>query len=73
MTKKAYFIFPSTHYAIRAEKIISNKALKFKMVPVPRSISSSCGVALCCLPADAPAIKGRLEENSVIIEGIFEL
>ncbi|NMB34839.1 MAG: DUF3343 domain-containing protein [Firmicutes bacterium] len=73
MTKRAYFTFPSTHHAIRAEKIISNEALKFKMVPVPRSISSNCGVALCCLPADAPAIKGLLEENSVVIGGIFEL
>lgn len=73
MTKKSYFTFQTTHQAIRAEKVLSNIALKFKMVPVPRSISSSCGVALCCLPADVTAIKSHLEENSIVVEGVFEL
>ncbi|HAA33715.1 MAG TPA: hypothetical protein DCD97_00215, partial [Firmicutes bacterium] len=52
MTKKCYFTFPNTHQAIRAEKALAKENLEYKMVPVPRSISSSCGIALCCLPGD---------------------
>lgn len=73
MMKNVYFTFPTTYQAIRAEKVLAKKNCKYKMVPVPRSISSSCGVALSCLPPDAPTIKGYLTENSVIVEGVFEL
>ena len=73
MKKKCYFTFPTTFQAIRAEKALSKKNREYKMVPVPRSISSSCGLALCCLPEDAQVIRDYLEECSVIVEGFFEL
>jgi len=59
VTKKCYFTFPNTHQAIRAEKALAKENLEYKMVPVPRSISSSCGIALCCLPGDNNIIGNR--------------
>ena len=73
MKKKTYFTFPTTYQAIKAEKALSKNNREYKMVPVPRSISSSCGLALCCLPEDAQIIREYLEECSVIVEGFFEL
>ena len=73
MTKKCYFTFPNTHQAIRAEKALAKENLEYKMVPVPRSISSSCGIALCCLPGDARFIREYLAEHSITAEGFFEL
>jgi hypothetical protein len=73
VTKKCYFSFPTTHQAIKAERVLAPKNYQYKMVPVPRSISSSCGIALCCPPGDARIIRNYLEECSVDIEGCFEL
>ncbi len=73
MKKKSYFTFPTTYQAIKAEKVLLERKWKYKMVPVPRSISSSCGLALSCSPGDALAIKDYLKESSVVVEGFFEL
>jgi hypothetical protein len=43
------------------------------MVPVPRSISSSCGTALRCEPSDADMILKLLKEASVPVESYHEL
>ncbi|HHT46572.1 MAG TPA: DUF3343 domain-containing protein [Firmicutes bacterium] len=73
VTRKGYFTFATTHQAIKAESALAKKSFEYKMVPVPRSISSSCGIALCCPPGEALAIRGFLEECSVSIEGYYEL
>lgn len=40
------FTFPSTFYALKAEKAAQNAGLKAKLIPVPRELSSLCGLAL---------------------------
>ena len=72
MTKRCYFTFPSIYFAIRAEKLLKGSTFTFKMVPVPRRISSSCGTSLRCLPEEARDIQGVLEEGSVSVEGYYE-
>ncbi len=71
--KQAYFTFPTTFQAIKAEKALTGGDWAFKMVPVPRSISSSCGTALRCQPEDAGAIRVFLRETLVETDGYFEL
>lgn len=39
-------LFKSVHYAIRAEKLIKEAEIPCKLIPVPRHISSDCGVCL---------------------------
>lgn len=73
MAKHYYFTFISTYHAIKAEKTLSSEKWEFKMVPVPRSISSSCGTALRCLPDDAQQIKKFLLAADVLIESEHEL
>lgn len=71
--KICYFTFSTIYEALRAEKNIIQKNLEFKMVPVPRRISSNCGTALRCLPENAAAIRAGLEEASVEVEGFYEI
>ncbi|NLX92051.1 MAG: DUF3343 domain-containing protein [Firmicutes bacterium] len=71
--KHAYFTFPTTFQALKAEKVLTGKDWKFKMVPVPRSISSSCGTALRCRPEDAEAIRALFLETLVETNGYYEL
>ena len=71
--KQSYFTFPTTFQAIKAEKVLTDGGWEFKMVPVPRSISSSCGTALRCRPEDAETIRAFLRKTLVETDGCFEL
>ena len=39
-------LFPSVHFALRAEKLMKAKEISHKLIPVPRHLSSDCGVCL---------------------------
>ncbi len=73
MTYSCYITFPTIFYAIRAEEILKSSSYKNKMLPVPRSISSSCGTALNCQCNDINSIKNHLLENNCKIEGCYKL
>jgi len=40
------FLFESVHRVMKAEKLLKGKGLKVDLIPVPREISSDCGVAV---------------------------
>lgn len=48
MKKPEYGIvlFDTTQAAIRAEKVLNQAGIKTKLIPVPRHISSNCGISL---------------------------
>ena len=73
MARYCYITFSTTHYALRAEALLKSSPLEYKMVPVPRSISSSCGIALRCLCPDRPQVERLLKENGVETEGSYEI
>lgn len=39
-------LFPSTQQALRGEKVLKGAGLPVKLIPVPRQISSDCGICL---------------------------
>ena len=43
---KWVFLFESVHRVMKAEKLLKGKGLKVDLIPVPREISSDCGVAV---------------------------
>jgi hypothetical protein len=43
---KCIFLFSSIHHVMRAEKLLKGKGIKVDLIPVPREISSDCGVAV---------------------------
>ncbi len=51
-------LFQSVHYALRAERLLKAADIPCKLIPVPRHLSSDCGV---CLRFD-PALRSRIEE-----------
>ncbi len=40
------FIFESVHQVMKAERLLKSKGFKIDLIPVPREISSDCGVAI---------------------------
>lgn len=66
-------LFPSIHYAIRAEKKARENGISVKLIPVPRHLSSDCGVCLRCSPDQSESLERLFQQESVKIEGIHLL
>ncbi|MRR15970.1 MAG: DUF3343 domain-containing protein [Deltaproteobacteria bacterium] len=56
-TSYCVILFKSVSYALKAEKILKAEKLPHKLIPVPKQISSDCGI---CLRFE-PALKERIE------------
>ena len=69
----SYIVFPSTHEAIRAEKILQNQGAIFTIVPTPRSITTSCGISVRFDPAEEKTFRQLLDEHEVQTDGIYLL
>ena len=69
-----YFVmlFKAVSYVLKAEKILKNEGLPHKLIPVPKHISSDCGICLRFEPAMQNNIEAALL-NKVEIEEIREL
>jgi hypothetical protein len=61
-------LFASTHLALRAEKLTKGKNFPVKLIPVPRRLSSDCGVCL-----RFSWIEEILNQAGVQTEGIHSL
>jgi hypothetical protein len=66
-------LFPSIHFALRAEKLLKGKISSVKLIPVPRHLSSDCGVCLRIPWGAREEIVGMLKEAGVKVEGIHLL
>lgn len=66
-------LFYSTSGAIRGEKLAKEEGLQVKLIPVPRHLSSDCGVCLRCDAADVELVRSILEAARVEFEEICAL
>ena len=65
MTKKQYFLFNSTQDAIKSERICREAGIPVTVVPVPRELSSECGIAMESGPEVLSAVKEILKRNHI--------
>ena len=66
-------LFYSTSAAIRAEKLIQQQGLKVKLIPVPRHLSSDCGVCLRFDNNDVEGIRTILKTKEIEYDGIHRM
>lgn len=66
-------IFYSTSAAIRAESLTQKANLKIKLIPIPRHLSSDCGVCLRFNNEDKPKIEKILQDGKVEYENIYKI
>jgi hypothetical protein len=63
--KQVLFLFRSTHDVIKAERSCLKRSIVVQVIPVPRGISSECGMSLE-VPADrAPKVRQALGEDRI--------
>lgn len=63
--------FPTTTEAILMERTCRRQALPGRLIPVPRSISASCGMAWCAPPEARPLLEQAVEAESINAEGWY--
>jgi len=76
MTDKSEYgivLFNTTQAAIRAEKVLQKAGIKTKLIPVPRHISSNCGISLRFDLRLAPEVSSALAAKNVPIAAIRPL
>ena len=66
--KRIILIFQSTHGAIKAERLCMEAGVACRTIPVPRHISSDCGIALEIGEADKERMGRILQENAIVGE-----
>ena len=70
-----YFValFYSTSAVLRTEKLCKERNLKVKPVPVPRHLSSDCGICLRFEHDKESEVRKILDENKVEIQGVYRV
>jgi len=62
MERDAILIFHSIHRVMKAEKTLKAAGLDVRLMPVPRQLSSDCGLSITCHLGDREAIEQTLDE-----------
>ena len=71
--KHRVVIFYSTSAAIKTESITKKKGLAVKLIPVPRHLSSDCGICLRFDNRDREKILEILTENKIEYDDIYQM
>lgn len=62
----AYLItFGSTHKALKAEKILKEKNIPFKLIPTPKALATFCDLSLSFQEQDREAVENTLKNTGV--------
>jgi hypothetical protein len=67
----AVIIVYSTNHAMYLEKLLKGAGVPCKMIPVPRHISSDCGVCLRIGRADIESAEHVVKTAGLDIQGIY--
>lgn len=65
--------FDSTHYALRFEKTLKQNEIGLVIMPVPREISASCGLAVKFNKQDLKKVKELAQSNEIQVKRYYEI
>ena len=69
----AVILVYSTSHAMRIEKLLGKRGIGCKMIPVPRQISSDCGVCIRITRAQVEAARDTIEKAQIEIQDIARI
>ncbi len=69
----AVILVYSTSHAMRIEKLLAERGIGCKMIPVPRQISSDCGVCIRILRQHVESARQTVQDARIEIHGISEI
>ncbi len=65
---RTIFIFESLHKLIKADKLLQLKQIKVRVIPVPTSYHSTCGMCLECDEVSASSADDLLKQEGFWFE-----
>ncbi|HDP98045.1 MAG TPA: DUF3343 domain-containing protein [bacterium] len=71
--KYAVILVDSTSHAMRIERLLNSADIDCKMIPVPRQLSSDCGVCVRVRFDDVDRVKKQLEHDRVEFQVIYDI
>jgi len=69
----AVILVSSTSHALRAERVLGAARIPCKLIPVPRQLSSDCGVCVRVDASDGERAVATLAEAKVAVESLHAL
>lgn len=73
LSLKSIVVFSTTTDAMAAEAAVREQAFPARLIPVPREIRASCGMALMTEPDREEELLSLLEEKGVPTEGTWQV
>jgi hypothetical protein len=69
----AVILVDSTSHAMRIERLLTQHQIECKLIPVPRQLSSDCGVCVRFLQSEREKVVQRLNDTGIEVQGIFDI
>ena len=69
----AVILVYSTSHALKAEKILQGAGINSKLIPVPRHLSSDCGVCVRIEQVYLEKAQQLLDSTQMSIEGYYDI
>ena len=73
MEEYAVILVESTSHAVKGDKVLRNAGLAAKLIPLPRHLSSDCGVSVRILVDEIKNVESLLQEKGVPFIGIEKI
>jgi len=64
-------VFESVHQVMKAEKLLKGQGVKIDLIPMPREISSDCGVAIELSSVSKEEALNFLKENRLSLSACY--
>ena len=69
--RASVFVLYSIHNVMKSEKVLKSRGVLFDTIPVPKEISSDCGMAILVASPDRQKVRKVLGENGIDIKGTY--
>lgn len=70
--RKLIITFHTTTEAMAMEKTCKEMGAEGRIIPVPRTISSGCGLAWCAKPESEAALLELMQQHGITPQGVQE-
>ncbi len=69
--KDLLLLFPSIHYVLEAENCLKTLNIEVELIPIPKELSSDCGMALLINAKDWPKVSTLYQTGRLKIEACY--
>jgi hypothetical protein len=73
MNDQTVILFPTSAHVMRAEKLLKDAGYSCRLIPVPRHLSSDCGICLVVLQNEAASASVLLNAKQVDYDAVVPL